>query len=290
MNAPTRYYTPRAAWLLLGAALVVLFLPDGWAWAGGLLAAVGFVGIVHLDRSHAVEVDYLEWVRDTPPRWSVGQPNRVGVTISNDEEIPARVTVRETPPSGFAGERRTPRPVSIPAYGHQRLEFEFTPSERGCYEFGEVGVRSVGPLGLGGWQGTLPTRQEARVYPDIKAVRSYALLQRRGALREVGVRTARYPGVGTEFESLREYQAGRRVSRDRLEGHRPPRRADRAFLRGRAQPDDRPRGGRGRLMTPMVGEQSRLDRAVNAALLLAWLATRGDDLVGLLVFGRDVQR
>jgi uncharacterized protein (DUF58 family) len=42
-------------------------------------------------------------------------------------------------------------------------------------------------------------------------------------------------------------------------------------------------------MTPRIGDLTRLDRAVNAALMLAWLATRGDDLVGLLVFGRDVQ-
>ncbi len=44
----------------------------------------------------------------------------------------------------------------------------------------------------------------------------------------------------------------------------------------------------GRMMLPRVGDVSKLDRAINAALLLAYLGTRLGDLVGLLVFGRDI--
>ncbi len=289
MKAPARYYTPRAAWLLLAAALVVLALPGVLAWVGGFFAAVAFVGLVRLDRSRAVGIEYLDWVRETPPRWSVGEANRVTVTLTNDDERAATVVARETPPPGFAGERRPAHPVTVPPFGHARIAFEFTPAERGCFEFGEVGVRTVGPLGLGGWQGTLPTRQEARVYPDIKAVRSYALQQRRGS-RETGTRVARYPGVGTEFESLREYRPGDEYRAiDWKATARLGEPIVRSFEAERSQTIILAVDA-GRLMTPRVGDLTRLDRAVNAALLLAWLATRGDDLVGLIVFGRDVQR
>jgi uncharacterized protein (DUF58 family) len=288
VNAPKRYYSPRAAWLLAAAALAALFVPGAWAWFAGLVAAVTFVGLVHADRGRAAEIEYLTWTRETPARWSVGEPNAVTVTVTNEDDLPARLTVRETPPPGFAGERRPGRLV-VPPFGHAELELSFTPAERGHYEFGEVGVRSVGPLGLGGWQGTLPTRETARVYPDIRAVRSFAMLQRRGALRDVGVRAARYPGVGTEFESLREYRPGddyRAMDWKATARHGSP--VVRSFEAERSQTLVLAVDA-GRLMTPRVGDLTRLDRAVNAALMLAWLATRGDDLVGLLVFGRDVQ-
>lgn len=289
MNAPKRYYTPRAALLLAAFALAVVFVPGLWSWLAGVLAAVVFVGLVHADRGRASEIGHLTWMRDAPARWSVGEPNKVSVTLSNAGDLPARVVARETPPPGFAGERRPASTVVVPPFGHAQIDFCFTPAERGAFEFGEVGVRTVGPLGLGGWQGTLPTREPARVYPDIRAVRSFAMLQRRGALRDVGVRAARYPGVGTEFESLREYRPGDEYRA--IDWKATARRGEpivRSFEAERSQTLVLAVDA-GRLMTPRVGELTRLDRAVNAALMLAWLATRGDDLVGLLVFGREVR-
>jgi uncharacterized protein (DUF58 family) len=289
VNAPERYVSGRTGWLLAAAALFVVWMPGPWPWVAGIFAALVIVVLLWADRERAVPLEDIEWIREMPAKWSVGEPNSIRVEIGNYGEYPARVVARETPPPGFAGERRPPGHVVVPPFGHVDVEFSFTPAERGLYEFGEVGVRTLGPLGLAGWQGVLPTSEDVRVYPDIRAVRSYALLRRRGALRQIGVRTAKYPGSGTEFESLREYRPGDDY-RD-MDWKATARRDQpivRSFEAERSQTLVLAVDA-GRLMTPRVGSLTRLDRAVNAALMLAWIATRGDDFVGLLVFGREVQ-
>ena len=128
------------------------------------------------------------------------------------------------------------------------------------------------------------------MYPDVQAVQSYALLARKGALAEMGIKRMRMVGQGTEFESLRDYLDGDDFrSIDWKATARRGRPIVRAFEAERSQTlvlaiDS------GRLMTPRVGALTKLDRAVNAALLLAYLGIERGDLVGLLVFGRDVER
>jgi uncharacterized protein (DUF58 family) len=136
----------------------------------------------------------------------------------------------------------------------------------------------------------MPLAEECRVYPDITAVRRYALLARRGTLLDSGIKAIRYAGVGTEFESLREYRDGDSY-RD-IDWKATARRGAPVIRRFEAERSQTIviAVDTGRLMTPLVGGLSKLDRAVNAALLLSYLAIETGDLVGLLVFGRDVVR
>jgi uncharacterized protein (DUF58 family) len=150
-------------------------------------------------------------------------------------------------------------------------------------------VRTVGPLGLAGRQGEIDSGQAVRVYPDITAVHKYALLARKGMLFELGIRQVRLAGRGTEFESLRDYLPGdtyRDV--DWKATARRNRPVVRTYEVERSQTVVLAVDA-GRLMTPVVEGMSKLDRAVNAALLLAYLGIEAEDQVGLLVFARDVQ-
>ena len=101
----------------------------------------------------------------------------------------------------------------------------------------------------------------------------------------MGVKRMRYAGEGTEFESLREYMHGddyRDI--DWKATARRGRPIVRSFEAERSQTIVLAVDA-GRLMMPRVTGLTKLDRAVNAALLLAYLGTERDDLVGLLVFG-----
>jgi uncharacterized protein (DUF58 family) len=279
--------TPRAALLVAVPAAVVLFLPAPYS---GVLAAAWLVAagvLVWRDADAAPRSSELEWRRELPAKLSIGVPNQVTLSVHNASGKPASITARETPPAGFAGER-TVGPLDVPARGDAEVTLSFTPPGRGLYRFGGVGVRSVGPRGLAGWLYTAPIEEDAKVYPDIQAVKSYSLLARRGALAELGVKKIRFAGAGTEFESLREYQRDDDY-RD-IDWKATARRGKpvvRSFESERSQTMVLAVDA-GRLMTPRVGTLAKLDRAVNAALLLAYLGTERDDLVGLLVFGRDV--
>ena len=279
--------TPRAALLAAAPAAVVLFMPAPWS---GLFAAA-WLGIAALlirrDAYAAPRPEELEWRRELPAKLSIGVPNTVTLSVHNASAKAASITARETPPPGFLG-GRTIGPFEVPPRGDAQVTLSFTPPGRGLYRFGGVGVRSIGPRGLAGWLYTAPIAQDAKVYPDIQAVKSYSLLARRGALAELGVKKIRFAGAGTEFESLREYQSDDDY-RD-IDWKATARRGKpvvRSFESERSQTMVLAVDA-GRLMTPRVGPLAKLDRAINAALLLAYLGTERDDLVGLLVFGRDV--
>ena len=126
--------------------------------------------------------------------------------------------------------------------------------------------------------------QEIDVYPDILAVRRYDLLLRAHQLESHGFRRSRVRGAGTEFESLREY-----VPDDEY------RRVDWKATARRGKPytrqyqEERSRTimlmiDAGRMMSAEIEGMSKLDYAINAALMVAYVAIRRDDAVGLIVF------
>lgn len=281
--------TPRAAWGI-AAPLPLVALVRGWPAlaVGGAWLAVCAVALVY-DAYRAARPADLKWERHLPVKLSIGVPNLVTVSVRNRSPRVARITARETPPAGFEGTRGI-GPLVVGPFGEGEAALHLTPPSRGLFRFGGLGVRTLGPLGLAGWQSVADTGQDAKVYPDIQAVRAYALLARKGALAEMGVKRMRYAGEGTEFESLREYQHGddyRDI--DWKATARRGRPIVRAFEAERSQTIVLAVDA-GRLMMPRVSGLTKLDRAINAALLLAYLAVERDDLVGLLVFGRDVVR
>ncbi len=281
------YLTRRAA-LLLFAPVPVIALLSG-AWAGGVAAlwAGGWLLLVRRDLSRALSADEVTCERTLPVKLSIGVPNPVTLTLRSLASRPTVIAGRETPPPTFAGERAF-GPLTLQAREQVELRLRFTPTSRGAFTFGDVGVRSFGPAGLAGQTFSLPLASDVRVYPDITAVHAYSLLARRGTLHEIGVRATRLAGTGTDFESLHDYEAGddyRAIDWKATARRGKP--VVRRFQAERSQTIVLAVDA-GRLMTAQVGELSKLDRSINAALLLAYLATRTEDNVGLLVFGRDV--
>ncbi len=283
------HLTPRAAALLFAPALVLAWV-QGWVAYVVALAWVALWGaLVALDLRDALGPDDVRGERLTPPKFSIGVPNRTTVTLRNVSGRLGTVTGRETPPSGFGGVR-TFGPLEMAAHSRHEVPLAYTPSARGAYEFGDVALRSVGPRALAGRVFSLSTAEEVRVYPDIQAVHGYSLLARRGMLHEIGVRAARFSGVGREFESLRDYEHGDDY-RD-IDWKATARRGKPVVRRFEAERSQTIvlAIDAGRLMTARVGGLSKLDRAINATLLLAWLASTAGDNVGLLVFARDIER
>jgi uncharacterized protein (DUF58 family) len=164
------------------------------------------------------------------------------------------------------------------------------PLRRGDYQFGAINLRWQGPLGLVVRQGRRDAATPVRVYPNLLDVRRYDLMLRQNRLQELGLRNARLPGQGTEFERLREYLQDdeyRRINwKATARRHRP---ITAEYQTERSQNivavlDT------GRMMQSPVAEIAKLDYAVNAVLLLAYVATGLGDRVGLLTFADEVGR
>lgn len=256
----------------------------GVALAGGLALLVMLV----LDWRTAVSPTALAVERRHDPRLYLGADNLVRLVIHNRARRAVTVQLRDTPPVEFQSSAVILAGVA-PAAGTVELSYTTRPLARGSYAFGVIVLRWRGPYGLLWRQRTFQSLAEVPVYPNLLEVQKYDLLARRGLLQEMGLRNARLLGRGTEFESLREYQPDddyRRINWKATARRRKPvttqyetERSQRLIIMLDA----------GRMMMTRIGDLTRLDTAVNAALLLCHVALKRGDRVGLLSFAESVQ-
>jgi uncharacterized protein (DUF58 family) len=160
---------------------------------------------------------------------------------------------------------------------------------RGRHLLPGVAARAVGPLGLGAWYHAAGEDRELRVYPDMPTARRLALAVRQGRFREQGMLPRGPLGLGTEFESVRDYlpdddirqvnwRATARLGRPMSNEYRLER--DREVL---CLVDA------GRLMAAPLADRTRLDAAVDAAVAVALVADAVGDRCGAVAFDSEVR-
>jgi uncharacterized protein (DUF58 family) len=222
----------------------------------------------------------------------LGETVRVDLLVTNGGPRRVRGMLRDAwPPSCGAGPGSAA--LDVPAAERRRLTTTLTPSRRGEHAAARVTVRSWGPLGLAARQGSAVVGGRVRVLPAFASRRH--LPSRLARLRELdGRRSVQVRGAGTEFDSLREYVDGDDV---RSIDWRASARSTGA-TGGLVVRTWRPERDRhvlvvldtGRTAAGLVGSGSqavpRLDASLDAALLLAALASRGGDRVDLLAHDR----
>jgi uncharacterized protein (DUF58 family) len=211
----------------------------------------------------------------------------VRILLHNPFAIAIRGSLRDDLPAELKSELRELQ-FELAPHGRCELGYDISADRRGQLELGDLHLRLEGRLGLGASLCTIPARAELRVYPNLRGPRRYELAARLGALHSVGVRNRRRHGGGGQFEELREYVPGD-----------PFRDLDWKASAKRRRPITRVHGQEesqtvlialdaGRLMAVRQGTLTKLDHAIHAALLLAWVALRASDRVGLVVFADQV--
>ncbi len=266
--------SPRSAACLGAVALLALVV--GPAVAG--LLAVALAGAVLADAIAARRPPQA--LRRAPALVARG----VGAELSVD--VPGAggraVRVRQTTPSHVA--------LDPPEAG-ERLRARLVAQRRGRWTLPPAAIRVAGPLGLATWDHRAGEDAELLVYPDLPAARALAHAVRSGSLRESG-RRARGPlGLGTEFESIRDYlpdddlrqvnwTATARVGRPMSNQYRVEQDRDVICVLDC-----------GRLMAaPLSGAMTRLDAAVDAATAVGLVADELGDRCGLVAFEETVLR
>jgi uncharacterized protein (DUF58 family) len=171
------------------------------------------------------------------------------------------------------------------------------PVRRGDQRSAAVTARSIGPLGLAGRQKVRPVPGQVRVLPPFLSRKH--LPSRLARLREIdGLLPTLTRGQGTEFDSLREYVDGDDVRS--IDWRATARRADVVVRTWRPERDrrvvivlDTGRTAAGRVgVDPTASDPAgwpRLDWSMDAALLLAALASRAGDHVDFLAHDRTTR-
>lgn len=228
-------------------------------------------------------------VRKLPDRFALGADTLVTIVLENRSSARLSGTLRDDTPAAFLLDRAELK-FELPPMAASELSYSARVNERGQYDFGALHLRLDGGIGLGSLIMSVPASAQVRVYPNARGPKRYQLALRRGALHSVGVRSARRQGGGGEFEQLREYVAG-----DGLRDF------DWKAAAKRLRPITRVYGKElsqnvfialdaGRLMAVPHDALTKLDHSMHAALLLAWVALRSGDRVGLIVFAEEVLR
>ncbi len=277
--------TWRAGALVLGGAVIVLLAPLGGRtpW---LVEALLVIGVL-VDLLLAGSVRRLRFARSGDVSTLLGETATVRLLVTNPGRRRVRGVLRDAwPPSAGSTPRRAP--VEVPAGERRWVETSLHPTRRGDRAAARVTVRSVGPLGLAGRQGSHLVPWVVRVLPGFPSRKH--LPEKLARLRELdGAAAARVRGSGTEFDSLRDYVVGDDV---RSIDWRATARRDAVVVRTWRPERDRRIVivlDTGRTSAARVGDTPRLDSALDAALLLGAVAGRAGDRVDLVAYDRRLR-
>lgn len=225
--------------------------------------------------------------REVPSSVRLTEPATSTLTLTNLGGRRLRALVRDAwPPSTGAQSDR--HRVDVRPRDGARVRTVLLPTRRGDAHADRVTIRTFGPLGVAGRQASMDTPGRLRVLPEFASRRH--LPSRLARLRELdGRASVQVRGPGTEFDSLREYVIGDDVRA--IDWRATARRSDVVVRTWRPERDRRVLIvlDTGRTSAVRVLDAPRIDASIEAALLLAALATKAGDRVELLVFDRRVR-
>ncbi len=209
------------------------------------------------------------------------------VTVENRTRITLRGRVRDDLPEHFEGSPAEHR-LLLPPGGRVTMRRRLTPRRRGAFALEHLYLRLKSPLRFWSRMITLHVLSSLNVYPDKKQLSNYAILARTNRLSLIGVRRTRRIGQDSDFERLRDY------TRDDNYRHidwRSTARRSKLTVK-QFQSDQSQRVvfllDCGRMMTNQRAGYSLLDHALNAALMMAYVALHQGDEVGMLCFSDQV--
>jgi uncharacterized protein (DUF58 family) len=265
--------TPRAAALIAAASLAALVVPPG-------VAAVALVVVLAVTLVDALAVRRAPELRRTLPGFL-------------SRGIAAPVLLELARPVVGAVRIRQPMPPDLeldPPEADERLAAAIIASRRGRHVLPAPATRVDGPLGLGRWYHRTGEEAEIVVYPDLVNAFRLALAIRQGRFRDPG-RARRGPlGLGTDFESVRDYVPDDDV---RQVNWRATARLGRPMSNQYRVEQDRDVVcvvDTGRLMAAPLGNMTRLDAAVDAVAAVAAVSEELGDRCGAIAFDAKVRR
>jgi uncharacterized protein (DUF58 family) len=279
--------TARAIFLmLLGLPLLVgiaLLRPELWTLSAAWIGLIG--GLIFLDAMIGPALRRFETEVDAPTILYAGGSDPLPVTFRfTSGALPNRLEVQletneileDLPSRGLRGWDGNER----------RYEFTLTPLRRGTARLVRLWCRWQGPLGLVQKRLIRELGTDIVVTPNIRWVKDEAVrLFSRDA--EFGIKTQIERGDGSEFDALREFTTG--MDRRAIDWKHSARHSSLLAKEFRTERNHNIvfAFDTGRLMSEPLGGVPKIDRAINAGLLLSYVSLRNGDRT--MYFGFDAR-
>lgn len=269
--------------LLLGVCSALgLQLPDSVKplyW--GLMLCLLAVALVDALRLRQQPSPRLE--RQLPGNLPLGRWSEVQLCLHHAYPQALQVQLFEHLPSELACEQM-PLRVDLHPGEMTHISYRVRPLQRGHMQIPGCELALPSPMGLWHARRFIPLAGETRVYPDFARLYGAQLMAVDDWISQLGVRQRPRRGLGLEFHQLREFRDGdslRQIDWKATARKRTP--------IAREYQDERDQQivfllDCGRRMRSQDGELSHFDHALNACLLLSYVALRQGDAVGLATF------
>jgi uncharacterized protein (DUF58 family) len=279
----------------VGAACLLIALVVGTPVTTAAWAACVWIALLGAAAAIDYRLTYRAWLQ-TVPRMTRLVPASLAVGVQRDIELiidgaGARTWNIEIHDHSDPSLLTEGLPATLTIGGGTRVTYSYraTPTRRGEVSFAAADVRVRSRFGLCQLLEKLGDAESRRVYPDFAQVARYAWLAGDRRLAEIGIKTYRRRGAGTDFRQLAEYRVGDPVRwidwKASLRFGKP---IVREFQDARDQcvmllvdcgrrmrADDRQAG---------LGN-THFDQVLNAVMLLSYVALKQGDEVGAMTFG-----
>lgn len=232
-----------------------------------------------------------------PQVWSHNRTDTLHFDLDHGNRLAKRVVVAADLPRSFrVADEGTDRNLDLPGRKRAAFDIRVVAGERGTFRLGRLHVAVRSRLGFWRRHLILGMDHDVHVYPNLKQLHEYAEWARTDRLNLIGIRRQRRLGGDTEFERLRDYQSGDPLQR--IDWKATARRDEitvRDYQISQSQTiilmiD------LGRMMLSRSSDEqgqdagNLLDLAIDASLMLAYVALAQGDRVGLIAYADTVVR
>ena len=282
MFLPIRFYNT--------AMVVIVVLSLGQLWpplfyVGALLLAL-FALLLVIDIALLWTRRGITARRHCSSRFSNGDENPVSIQVENNYRFGVKLSIIDEIPHIF--QRRVVNfSMRLKAGENGTVDYTLRPTRRGVYGFGHIRAFASSPIGLLQRRFTCGEPTDVAVYPSYLMLNQYAFLAISNNLTEMGIKRIRRVGNNTEFEQIKSYVQGDDY---RLINWKASARAHQLMVN--VYTDERSQQiinviDKGRIMQQAFEGMTILDYAINAALVLSYVALHRDDKAGVITFADE---
>lgn len=228
----------------------------------------------------------VEITRELSGNLAVDKWTEVKLRIQHQFTQPTRIYIFDGIPAN-ANYENLPLAIDLQPDALSNSHYQLRPLVRGELQLDKTHIQFSSPLGLWHIRYWTGETSHAKVYPDFVAIANYAILATENHTSQMGIKKKQRRGTGMEFHQLREYRQG--DSLRQLDWKATSRRQK---LIARDYQDERDQQivlmiDSGRRMRTKDDELSHFDHALNAMLLVSYIALRQGDNVSLMSFGGE---
>lgn len=229
----------------------------------------------------------LEAKRKLPKLLSLGDANRIYLTIKNNAQRKLDLTVIDELPIQFQ-ERDFEMHLALEGGEESTLQYELTPVKRGEYEFGVVNIFASSSIQLIQRRFQVGEKMEVPVYPSVLQMKQYEMKAFNRISSKEGIRKIRRIGHSYEFDQIKNYVRG-----DDYRGINWKATGRRHKLMVNQYEDERSQQvycliDKSRVMKMPFNDLSLVDYAINTSLAISNIILKKYDKAGLITFSDKI--